>query len=430
MTNTKTSLISKFYKRTIPERREELAEWVTSEDLKALDSGLTLEQADSMVENVVTVHGLPFGIATNFQVNQRDYLVPMVVEEPSVIAAASNAAKMFRAGGGFFAESDEPVMIGQIQVLDIPDMEQAIAALKDAESALLAKVDEISGSIVRRGGGARGLELRVFPETEVGPMLIVHLLMDTRDAMGANAINTAVEFIAADVAELTRGRTHLRILSNLTDRRKVRAWGTVPVSELATAERSGHDVARLMVEASVFAEVDPYRATTHNKGVMNGIDAVVLATGNDWRAVEAGAHAFVAHGGSYTSLTKFRQNDAGDLECRLELPLAVGTVGGATRVHPLAQFSLKLMGIESARQLAEVVAAVGLAQNFAAVRALSTTGIQHGHMRLHAKQLALAAGASPQDVPVIVEQMLADNVIRLERAISLVRILKERNTPS
>lgn len=265
----------------------------------------------------------------------------------------------------------------------------------------------------------------MFPETRVGPMLVVHLLMDTVDAMGANAVNSVVEYIAPDIERLTGGRAHLRILSNLTDRRKVKAWGTVPASRLANDLQDGPSVVQAIVEAAVFAEVDPYRAATHNKGIMNGIDAVVMATGNDWRAVEAGAHAFVAHSGSYTSLSHFDRTPAGDLYAQIELPLAVGTVGGATRVHPMAQSALKILGVQTARELAEVIACVGLAQNFAAIRALATEGIQRGHMRLHAKQIALAAGAPIEQVAAIVEIMIGENNIRLERAQELVRTTKE-----
>jgi len=426
MTNSKNSQLSKFYKRTIDERREAIRQWVGSDvDVdRLLTENLTHLQADNMVENVIGTYALPLGIATNFQINGRDYLIPMVVEEPSVIAAASNAAKMFRAGGGFYTSSDEPVMIGQIQVLDVDNPKQAAQNVLDAKLELLAKADEVGGSILKRGGGTRDIEVRVFEATDIGAMLVVHLLMDTRDAMGANAINTAVEHIAPDIARLTGGRTHLRILSNLTDKRKAKAWGIVPASELAKDGGNGHDVVQTIVEASVFAEVDPYRAATHNKGVMNGIDAVVIATGNDWRAVEAGAHAFVARHGSYTSLSRFRANQSGDLYAEIEMPLAVGIVGGATRVHPLAQLALKILGVTSARELAEVILSVGLAQNFAAVKALAGEGIQQGHMRLHAKQLALAAGASVEMVPEIVETLIRENMIRLERAQALVKQLR------
>lgn len=426
MTTQKNSQLSKFYKRTIDERREAIRQWVGSDiDVDALLSeNLTTIQADSMIENVIGTYALPLGIATNFQINGRDYLIPMVVEEPSVIAAASNAAKLFRAGGGFYTSSDDPIMIGQIQVLDVADLDDATEAILNEKHTLLAKANEVGGSILKRGGGARDIEVRTFPNTAVGSMLVVHLLMDTRDAMGANAINTAVEHIAPDIAALTKGRVHLRILSNLTDRRKAKAWGVVPAAELAKDGVQGQAVVKAIVEASVFAEVDPYRAATHNKGVMNGIDAVVIATGNDWRAVEAGAHAFVAHRGSYTSLSRFRANENGDLYAEIELPLAVGTVGGATRVHPLAQLALKILGVTSAKELSEIMVAVGLAQNFAAVKALAGEGIQRGHMRLHAKQLALAAGASVEMVPQIVEALIQENVIRLERAQALVKQLK------
>lgn len=422
---SKSSQLSKFYKRTVKERREIVAGWTDSSPEKLFNADLSLEQADNMVENVLSTYSLPFGIATNFLINGKDYLIPMVIEEPSVIAAASNAAGMFRVGGGFHTSSDEPIMIGQIQVLDLVDLDKAASVISNAKEHLLTLANEVGGSIVRRGGGAMDIEVRLFPNTRIGPMLIVHLLMDTRDAMGANAINTAVEHIAPEIERLTGGRVHLRILSNLADRRKAKAWGTIPAARLATDTQDGTNVVRSIVEAAVFAEVDPYRAATHNKGVMNGIDAVVIATGNDWRAVEAGAHAFVAHGGSYTSLSRFEQTSDGDLYAEIELPLAVGIVGGTTRVHPMAQTALRILGVKTARELAEVIACVGLAQNFAAVRALATEGIQRGHMRLHAKQIALAAGAPLELVSAIVETMIAEENIRLERAEELVRAAKE-----
>lgn len=425
MTNDKNSQLSQFYKRTLEERRAALSTWLNEGiDLNsALDTGLSVAQANSMIENVVGVYGLPMGIATNFLINGRDYLIPMVVEEPSVVAAASHAAKLFRMGGGFSTSSDAPIMIGQIQVLDIEDMEQAANAIRDAKPMLMAKVDAVGGSIVKRGGGARDIEVRILPESVIGQMLIVHVLVDVRDAMGANAINTAVEHIAGDIAELTGGRVHLRILSNLTDARKAKAWGIVPASAFHANPEEAKRLIQAIVEASAFAEADPYRAATHNKGVMNGIDAVVIATGNDWRAIEAGAHAFAARHGSYTSLSRFRADASGGLYAEIELPLAVGIVGGATRVHPTAQLALKLLGVETAQELAEVITAVGLAQNFAAVKALAGEGIQKGHMRLHAKQLALAAGAPIEMVPKLVDIMTREGNIRLERATELVRQL-------
>ncbi|MCU0496975.1 MAG: hydroxymethylglutaryl-CoA reductase, degradative [Anaerolineae bacterium] len=424
MTTDKNSQISKFYKRSLKERREILKSWMNdpAELDQTLDQGLTTAQADPMIENVIGIYSLPFGIATNFLINGKDYLIPMVIEEPSVVAAASNAAKLIRAGGGFTTRSDEPIMIGQIQILDVPDINKAIERIKTAEKQLMAMVDAIAGSIVKRGGGARGIETRVIPNTLNGDLLIVHLLYDTRDAMGANAINTAVEHIAPEIETLTSGRVNLKILSNLSDRRKAYAEGIVPAGELAQEKENltGVQVVDSIVEASVFAECDPYRATTHNKGIMNGIDAVVMATGNDWRAIEAGAHAYAARHGHYTSLTQWRKTENGDLQGRIELPMAIGTVGGATRVHPTAQLAMKILGIDAARELSEVIAAVGLAQNLAAIRALATTGIQHGHMRMHARQLAIAAGASPEMIGRVVEAMIKANNIRLEYAKTLV----------
>ncbi len=428
MNKQKSSRISGFYKRSLDERWQVIQAWLADETAYQTDGGLTLDQADAMIENVIGCYSLPFAVATNFRVNERDVLVPMVIEEPSVVAACSNAAKMFRAGGGFTTRADPPVMIGQMQVLDVPDMESAVLAIMTHKPELLAEIDANAGSIARRGGGARDIEARVFDETAIGPMLVLHILMDTRDAMGANAINTAAEALAPRIEALTGGRVNLRILSNLTDRRKAYAQGMIPAAELAQDTLDGKAVARAIVEAAVFAEVDPYRAATHNKGVMNGIDAVILATGNDWRAVEAGAHAYAARNGRYTSMTRWWQDDDGNLHGEIEIPLAVGIVGGATRVHPMAQLGLKILDVESAVELAGIMAAVGLAQNLGAIRALATDGIQHGHMRMHARQLALAAGASTEQVPHIVETMIRENTIRLERAKCLVKQLSEETS--
>jgi hydroxymethylglutaryl-CoA reductase len=419
----KSSRLSGFYKQSLDERRALIRAWLKlPEDAElSLEGGLSMDQADNMIENVVGVYNLPLGIGTNFLINGRDYLIPMVIEEPSVVAAVSFAAKLFREGGGFFTSSDDPIMIGQIQILDIPDMSAAIQSLEANKAQLIDEANAVAGSILKRGGGAKDIEIRIFEDTSLGAMLVLHLLFDTRDAMGANAVNTAVERIAPHVEEITGGRVNLRILSNLTDRRKARAEGVIPASALARDGFSGVDVVRAIVEAGVFAEVDPYRATTHNKGIMNGIDPVVIASGNDWRAIEAGAHAYAARSGRYTSRTTWRQNDNGDLHGEIELPLAVGIVGGATRVHPTAQLALKILGVESAQELAEVIAAVGLAQNVAALRALATDGIQSGHMRMHARQLALAAGAPLESITKIVKVMIEENNIRLERAKSLVK---------
>ncbi len=424
MDSPRRATLSGFYRKTLQERQAIAADWagLGLEDLGALsEGGLGLAQADLMIENVIGRYSLPFALATNFLINGRDYLLPMVIEEPSVVAACSYAAKQFRAGGGFVASSDPPVMIGQLQLLDLEDLDAAIQCVQANKEDILDRANERAGSIVDRGGGALGLEFRPLRDTPVGDMLILHLLFDTRDAMGANAINSALEHIAPLIEDLSGGRVNLRILSNLCDRRLARASGAIPRDSLATEETSGAQVAERIVEASVFAERDPYRAATHNKGVMNGIDALVMATGNDWRAVEAGAHAYAARDGRYGSLTRWRIDERGDLRGEIALPLALGVVGGATRVQGAARTALKLLGINSARTLAEVAAALGLAQNFAALRALATEGIQSGHMRMHARQLALAAGATKSEALRIAQAMIDAGEIRLERAKALLR---------
>ena len=422
---THSSRISGFFKMPREQRVEAVQAFAGLSEAEAalLRQGLALpvEQADRMIENVVGVYGLPLGITTNFQINGRDYLVPMAIEEPSVVAGASYAARLVREGGGFQAHSDAPLMIGQLQILDVADPWAARFALLAAKERLIALANQQDPLMIRLGGGARDVEVRVIEESPVGPMLALHLLYDARDAMGANTVNTALEAIAPLAAEISGGRVRLRILSNLADRRLARAQAVVPVSALAQEGYSGEDVAQGIVEAYAFAASDPYRAATHNKGIMNGIDAVVLATGNDWRAIEAGAHAYAARGGRYTSLSKWGRDAQGNLVGTLELPMAVGTVGGATKVHPLAQVALKVLGVQSARELAEVVAAVGLAQNLAAIRALAAEGIQRGHMALHARQLAIAAGAPPERVDAVVARMVAEKVIRLDRAQEILR---------
>ncbi len=420
----KSSRLPGFYKLGMAERVAVVAEWAGLSDDEAAvlaGQGLTPGQADHMIENALGTYALPLGVAANFLINGRDYLIPMTVEEPSVLAAVSHAAKLIRAGGGFAAEASEPVMIGQIQVLDLDDLAAATLALEAHRTELMALADSCSRSIVKRGGGSRDIELRPFPDTPVGPMLVIHLLYDTRDAMGANAINTAVEAIAPRVAELTGGRVNLRILSNLSDRRTATARCTIPAAELEHPDIPGREVAGLIAEANAFAVVDPWRAATHNKGIMNGIDAVCIATGNDWRAIEAGAHAYAARDGQYRSLTDWHVDDNGDLCGEMTLPLAVGTVGGATKVHPTAQVAMKILAVESAGELAGVMACVGLAQNLAAIKALATHGIQKGHMRLHARQIALAAGATDGQVQHIADQLVSEGNIRVERARELIR---------
>lgn len=423
MNEAKRSSIGRFYLKTIAERQAIAQAWgqLRDDDLQALaEGGLTLSQADLMIENVFGRYSLPFALATNFRINSRDCLIPLVIEEPSVVAACSFAAKLFRASGGFTASSDESVMIGQLQVLDMTDYETARARLLAQKERILRAVNELGGSIATRGGGAVDMEIRSFPASAIGDMLVVHLLYDTRDAMGANAVNSALEAIAPLIERVSGGRVNLRILSNLSDRRLARAEGRIAATALATDSASGGQVVDAIVEAAVFAEIDPYRAATHNKGVMNGIDALMLATGNDWRAVEAGAHAYAARDGQYRSLTRWWKDDSGSLNGAIEVPLAAGIVGGATRVHQGAKVALKLLGVQSARELAEVAAAVGLAQNFAAMRALATDGIQAGHMRLHARQLALAAGATEADAHSIARKLIAEDCIRLERAKEIV----------
>ena len=379
-------------------------------------AGLAGEQADHMIENVIGVYGLPLGIAVNFVVNGREVFVPMVIEEPSVVAGASFMARLAREGGGFQAETTAPEMIAQLQVLEVRDLAAARDALLAEKAAILAEADQVDPVLQRLGGGARDLEVRLFPETPVGPMLIVHLIYDTRDAMGANAANTAAERLAPRVEAITGGRVHLRILSNLADRRLARATCRIPAAALAFGDFTGERVRDGIVEAWALADADPYRAATHNKGIMNGVDAVVIATGNDWRAIEAGAHAYAARSGRYTSLSQWSTGSDGALEGRLEMPMAVGTVGGATRVHPAARACLRLMAVASARELAEVVVCVGLAQNLAALRALATEGIQRGHMGLHARQVAIAAGAQGDQVERVARQLVIEGTVRLDRA--------------
>jgi hydroxymethylglutaryl-CoA reductase len=412
-----------FYTLTIDERLDRVAAWGGLDDAERAvlaSAGLTPERADQMIENVVGTHALPLGIAANFLVNGRDYLIPMAIEEPSVVAAASFMARIVRDAGGFQTCSTEPVMIGQMQVLDLPDPCAARFDLLCQKQRLLDLANQTDPVVVSLHGGARDVELRVFPDTPAGPMLVVHLLYDTRDAMGANTVNTAAEALAPVVEEITGGRVHLRILSNLADHRLARAKCRIPAGLLAFDQYEGEGVMQGIVEAHVFAAADPYRAATHNKGIMNGIDAVALACGQDWRAIEAGAHAYAARSGAYRPLSTWTRDRGGALVGTLELPLAVGTVGGATRVHPGARVALKLLRVQTARELAEVMAAVGLAQNLGALRALATEGIQRGHMALHARQVAIAAGATGDQVPVVAARLVTERAIRPDRAAEIL----------
>jgi hydroxymethylglutaryl-CoA reductase len=419
-----SSRIPGFYNTPLSERPARAAEAaeLTPDALSAWSTGgIPAEAADHMVENAIGLHSLPLGLGLNFIVNGREVLAPMAIEEPSVVAGASFMAKLARASGGFFATTSAPEMIGQMQVLDVDDASSARLKILEHKAELLAEADLIDPILKKFGGGARDLEVRIIEESPVGPFLVVHLVYDVRDAMGANAVNTACERLASKISAISGGRVHLRILSNLADRRVARARCVVPVSELAFDDFPGEKVRDGIIEAWAFAACDPYRAATHNKGIMNGVDAVVIATGNDWRAIEAGAHAYAARSGRYTSLSTWQKDRDGNLTGTLEMPMAVGIVGGATKVHPAAQAAIKLMGVKTASELAEIIAAVGLAQNLAALRALATEGIQRGHMSLHARQVAIAAGATGELVGKIAAQMVAEKVVRIDRAEELIK---------
>jgi hydroxymethylglutaryl-CoA reductase len=410
-----TSRFPGFYNVTVAERRALVGDATgadPSDIERALEAGgLDAETADKFVENVLGTYALPYGVALNLRVNGHDHVVPMVIEEPSVVAAASNAAKMVRAGGGFVAEMDPPRMIAQIEVRALSDAGAAAERVRHHAPELLALANQAVPGLVSRGGGARALEARVLADD----IIAVHVLVDCQDAMGANLANAVAEGVADRVAAIAGGRVGLRILSNLCDQRCVRVTCTVPASVLATDAMAGADVIDGIVAASRFAELDPYRAATHNKGIMNGVDAVTMATGNDWRAVEAGAHAFAARSGRYSPLAVWRRK-GDDLEGRLEMPLALGTVGGTLRVHPAARLSLRILGVADAQGLAAIAAAVGLASNLAAVRALATDGIQRGHMGLHARSVALAAGAPGDWIERIAAMIVEARDITLEGA--------------
>jgi len=379
-----TSRLPGFHRLSFQTRVDVLADRAglseSERELLVRPEPLDLDTADAMIENAVGVFGLPLGIAANFLVNGRDYLVPMVTEEPSVVAAASNAARLVRAGGGFTAEADESLMIGQLQLIDVPSPELAVTRLRGQGESLLALARELQPRMVARGGGAREIEVELVADGSIA----VHVVADVGDAMGANAINTLMEGLAPEVLEITGGEVNLRILSNLSDRRLARARAAIPVELLTADGMPGEAVARRIESASRFASASPHRAATHNKGVMNGIDAVAIATGNDWRAIEAGAHAYAARSGQYGPLALWKVEGSA-LTGFIELPLAVGTVGDRIRINPRAQLALRVLKIEGARELAALLAAVGLGQNFAALRALATEGIQRGHMELHGR---------------------------------------------
>ena len=426
-----SSRLPGFYNLPLNERQALLAQArsLDSETFAAISAnpGLTPLQADHMIENVVGTHNLPLGVALNFMVNGREVLVPMAIEEPSVVAGASFMAKLARKGGGFQAHVSPPEMIGQMQLLDIPDLYEARHALLEAEASLLAAAGEVDPVLQRLGGGPRGIEVRIIESSPIGGFIVVHLIFDVRDAMGANAINTACEKLAPMVEQITGGRVHLKILSNLADRRIARARCSIPLASLAFQDYPAETVRDGIIAGWAFAAADPYRAATHNKGIMNGVDAVVIATGNDWRAVEAGAHAYAARSGTYTSLSTWGQDEEGNLVGTLEMPMAVGIVGGATKVHPTAQAALKVMGVETAGALAEIIVSVGLAQNLAALRALATEGIQRGHMGLHARQVAVAAGAEGDLIAKLAAELVKENTIRVDRAEEILQAWRQND---
>ncbi|MES2102061.1 MAG: hydroxymethylglutaryl-CoA reductase, degradative [Pseudomonadota bacterium] len=399
---------------------------LSADDLALLSTpgALPLALADGMIENVIGTFELPMGVAANFVVNGRDVLVPMVVEEPSVVAAASYMAKLVRECGGFETSSTAPLMRAQVQVLGTTDPYGARQALLRHRAEILEVANSRDKVLIGLGGGCRDIEVHVFPDTPRGAMVVMHLIVDVRDAMGANTVNTMAESVSPLVEKITGGSVRLRILSNLADLRIARARARITPAVLATKERSGEEIIEGILDAYTFAAIDPYRAATHNKGIMNGVDPVIVATGNDWRAVEAGAHAYAARGGRYTSLTRWEKDTSGALVGTIEMPMPVGLVGGATKTHPLARLALKILDVKSAQELGEIAVAVGLAQNMGALRALATEGIQRGHMALHARNIALVAGAVGAEVDRIAKQMAAEQDVRTDRALALLKEIR------
>ncbi len=414
----KTSRIPGFYKLPLEKRLEIVAEWagLTEEEKQLLRKLGNLDEkiADAMIENVVGGMTYPFAVATNFRINGKDYLVPMVIEETSVVAAASNAAKMLREGDGIIAQAGPQEMIGQIHLVNVTSPYYKAMKILEHKEELLDYARQQAPILTKLGAGPRDLEVRVL-DSRIGPVIVVHLIVDVKDAMGANTVNTMAEAIAPKLEKITGGEARLRIISNYATRRIVRAWARAKPEAVG-----GEDIARKIVEASILAEIDPYRAVTHNKGIMNGVIAVALATAQDHRAIEAGAHAYAARTGVYKPLSRWEIDEEGMLVGTLEIPLQIGTVGGATKVHPIAQIALKILGVKTAKELSEIMAAVGLAQNLAALRALVHEGIQKGHMRLHAKNLAIMAGATGDLIDKIAERMIKDGKITYEYAKQLL----------
>ncbi len=419
----KTSRIPGFYNLSVEERARIVKEFadLSDEEISFLKDGrLDLELANRMIENVIGTMELPFGIATNFLINGKDYLIPMAIEEPSVVAAASHAAKLARPGGGFITSSTEPIMISQIQVVGLKNPHFAKIQVLEQREELIRIANEQDPVLVKVGGGCRDITARVL-DSDMGQMLIVHLLVDVRDAMGANAVNSMAEALAPYIEDITGGKVYLRILSNLAVYRLARARA------VWKKEVIGEETVKGVLYAYEFARVDPFRAATHNKGIMNGIDSVLIATSNDWRAVEAGAHAYAAMSGRYTSLSHYEINENGDLVGSIELPLAVGVIGGATSTHPKAKIARKILGVKTAREFAEVLAAVGLAQNFAALRALATEGIQRGHMELHARNIAVMAGAKGDEIDIVAQKLVEEKKVRVDRAREILEEIRREH---
>ncbi len=384
------------------------AGWLSDADVESLADGRALDstRADKIIENALGVYALPFGVATNFRINARDYLIPMVIEEPSVVASASHAARIVRAAGGFAASSTGRLMVGQVQLLEVPDLEAAEREIRLHGDALIGLANDAHPAMVRRGGGARGVEVHHVLADDGEEMLVLHLLVDTRDAMGANTINTMVEAVAPAAEILSGGRACLRILSNYTDHCLAGASCTIAADLLTSGDYDGRQVVDGIVAAGRLAEADLHRAVTHNKGVMNGVDAVLIATGNDWRAIEAAAHAYASRSGRYRSMTAWRKDEAGNLVGNLELPMPVGLVGGSIGLNPGTRVAHALLGLSRAEELAQVVVAVGLAQNLGALKALVTHGIQRGHMALQARSVALLAGAPSAEVDRVAKELV------------------------
>jgi hydroxymethylglutaryl-CoA reductase len=419
-----SSEIPGFYKMTMRERLEVVKKLtgLSDEEAKTLadTGGLPAEVADRMIENVVGGITIPLGIGTNFRINGKDYLVPMALEEPSVVAAASNAAKIARVKGGFTVTNTGPVMIGQIQVVNVTDPNGAKSRVLSRREAILKRANDQDPMLVSLGGGAKDINVKVVQSIK-GPMVIVELIVSTGDAMGANAVNTMAEAVAPLLEEYTGGRVFLRIISNLADRRLVRASAVFEKDAVG-----GEEAVDGIVYAYAFADADPYRCSTHNKGIMNGVVAVAIACGQDIRALEAGAHSYASKGGRYKPLTTWEKNAEGDLVGTLETPMAVGLVGGASRTHPAAKAGIKILGVKTAIELAEVFGAVGLAQNFAALRALATEGIQRGHMKLHSRNVAVAAGATGKMVDLVAQKLVAERKIRMDRAKEILDELQKK----